>query len=138
MNDKITPAPLGNYRVKITETDGVGNVSPLVTSDLLTLAAAPPPSLAVTAPNGGESFSPNSPFDVSWTLSHPVSSGSFAVSATDAVGNVLYSLGSTAAVFGQTEYGFTWQAGLPAGEYRIAVTYNGTITDLSDATFTVQ
>ena len=80
------------------------------------------PPLTVTAPNGGESYAAGSAQTVSWTVSPAQSSGLYAVWAVSA-SNTHYWLGSRNAIGGQTAYTLPWTVSLPAGSYRVRVSY---------------
>jgi len=101
-----------------------------------------PPTITVTAPNGGESYVAGSSQTLTWTTSPAQSSDLFAVWAVSTADEAHIWLGSRAAVDGQTDYSLPWSANLPVGTYRIRVSFGSLpstwwATDYSDTAFAV-
>jgi alpha-tubulin suppressor-like RCC1 family protein/peptidoglycan/xylan/chitin deacetylase (PgdA/CDA1 family) len=134
--DGLAPGP---HTLWLTVTDNAGNQT--TTSVEFTMVDL---TVAVAAPNGGESWEQWSRHDVTWTLDAPVSEGSFDVwvgrPGTDWVKVNPLPIAASAAT---TEYSFDWKIRQPAAEdYSVRVDYmgsGGTIveSDVSDAVFTV-
>ena len=100
--------------------------------------------LAVTAPNGGESFSLFGTTNVTWTVSPAHSVGSFDVWVYSPTTS-WYQLNTApiAAVAGQANYSMPWTVGQPpASDYKVRVWYrdaggNGVAFDDSNAVFAI-
>ena len=143
----FTITPNAGYHVADVVVDGlsVGAVTSYTFTALSadhTIAAsfaADPATATVTWPNGGESMPAGIPVTVTWT-SPQLTSGVFTIWAVSQAGTN-YGLGTVNAD-GSASYGKIWNVSVPAGSYRIRVSYGPTTgtyttTDYSDGYFTV-
>ena len=130
------PAGATTGTIAVTTPGGTGTSAGSFT------VTPPPTTIAVTAPNGGESWVIGYEQTVSWTTSPAMNSGLFALWAVSS-GGTHYWIGSCTAVAGQTNYSLPWLVGphLGAG-YTMRVSYGPamdawTATDYSDSGFTI-
>ena len=131
-------APAGSYRIRVSY--GLTGGSPYTITDYSDAYFTVTPGATVTWPNGGESLTAGVPVNVAWS-SPAVATGFYTVWALSQGGT--YSSIATVAADGTTSHLASWNVKVPAGSYRIRVSYGltggspYTITDYSDAYFTV-
>ena len=126
----ITPA--SGYHVRDVLVDG-GSVGAAGTWQFTavdrdhTIAAAfeKNPQISVSAPTDGSTWSRGTTETVSWTVSPPLSVGSFRVWATPAGGGTTRSVSATVvpAVIAQPTYSLDCRWALPAGDWKLSVYY---------------
>ena len=103
-------------------------------------------SLAVTSPNGGESWPNGSTQELAWDVSSAVAQGAFDMWLVDGDGNWVSTVSSVLAVPDTTHYSVSWQVNAPArSDYRLTLYYRPdagvwggfSANDLSDNNFAV-
>ena len=103
-------------------------------------------TLAVTSPNGSESWTSGSTQTLTWEISTPVSEGAFNLWLVDGSGNWLNTVGTVLAEAGKMQYSASWQVNVPArSDYKLTVYYRPdagvwggwTANDISDSDFAV-
>ncbi|MGM0443835.1 MAG: discoidin domain-containing protein [Fibrobacterota bacterium] len=95
---------------------------------------APDPFITVTAPNGGEVYTPGSEVSLAWNAFTEQDSLQLSLMQEGTVSQEIATVSSQ-----QESYTWNLPADLPAGEYRLRVARTDqALSDLSDSSFTVQ
>jgi len=126
----------GTYTVSLTVTNSGGSSTKSMTNFITVAAPTPPPSITVTAPNGGESWVPGSNHAITWTSSGDV--GSYLKIEVLKAGAVVQTLSASTPNDGS--FSWTISTGLATGtDYRIRITSttNTAITDTSNNNLTL-
>lgn len=135
-----TTQTLGNdYRIRVTSTS---NSTYTDTSDgTFTITAPPPPSITVTSPNGGESWTAGTTYQIKWTYTG--NPGTYVKIELLKGGSVNRTITSYASKGSNGSGSYNWKipsTQAPGTDYKIRVTStsNSSVTDTSNADFTIK